>query len=133
MDAPDEPPEEPELPEGMLDPLPPEEPDEPEEPDDPLDDEDEDDDDEGAPPEELLDDCWLAQPPMRNADTVATAVPCAASTRARRMARCIVVSRCGTCVELPACIMETPAILKNHATRHPGRTANAARAARIAA
>jgi hypothetical protein len=82
MDAPEEPPLDPELPEGML--LPPDE----EEDDDELDE---------APPllpllpllEGEEEDCWLTQPPTRNAETVPTSVPCAASTRMRWMARFI--------------------------------------------
>lgn len=100
---PDAPPTEPGMP-----PPPPDDPDEPDEPDEPpeLEGMDEGMEEEGM--EELLDEDWLAQPPIRNAETVPTAETCAASTSARRMARCIVVSCEGT-VDLPACIVGTPA------------------------
>lgn len=70
---------------------PPEEPEEPEEPELlPDEDEDEELDDEAPPLLEEDDDCWLAQPPIRNADTVPTKVPCAARSRMRRIAPCTV-------------------------------------------
>jgi hypothetical protein len=80
----------------MLDELPPDDPElplEPELPPEEPEEEDEDELDEDEPP--LLEedeDCWLTQPPIRNADTVPTNVPCAARTRMRRIAPCTVRS-----------------------------------------
>lgn len=107
-DTPPEVPEEPELlPEGVL--LP-DDPELPEDPELPLEEEEEEDEDEelgeDAPPL-LEEDCWLTQPPTRNADTAPTNVPCAASTRMRRIAPCTL--RSGVRVlELLACIVDSP-------------------------
>ena len=75
----------------MLDWLPPDDPDDPELPLEEEEDEDEEELGEEAPPLDE-DDCWLTQPPTRNADTVPTNVPCAARIRMRRIAPCTVRS-----------------------------------------